>query len=123
MEKNRDFNQKLANLIRIIRLVNNYTQAYVAGQMNMSNTAYIDLEAGRTLLNPKRIEQLAAVFDIPFEDIMKLNTTHIVHVVLKRQGIDDRNDYEERIKRLEENNHEILQLLKVAIRRNTFNNC
>ena len=120
MEKNRDFNEKLASLIRTIRLVSNFTQSYVAAKMRISNTAYHDLETGKTLLTPKRIEQVAEVFEVPFEALIRFNTTFIISSILQRQGIGDKNDYETRIARLEERNQELVGILKIAVQGGTL---
>ncbi|WP_343303935.1 helix-turn-helix transcriptional regulator [Chitinophaga niabensis] len=121
MKKNRDFNEKLASLIRTIRLVSNFTQSYVAAKMRISNTAYHDLETGKTLLTPKRIEQVAEVFEIPFEALIRFNTTFIINSILQRQGIGDKNDYETRIARLEERNQELVSILKIAVQSGPLN--
>jgi transcriptional regulator with XRE-family HTH domain len=55
--------QICAKKLKTLRELNNYTQAYVADQLNISQNAYSLLEKGSTKITLDRLEELASLYN------------------------------------------------------------
>lgn len=53
--------------IRQVRLLKNYTQEFVADELNLSIRQYRKIESGEVGLTLARLDQLANLFEIPFD--------------------------------------------------------
>lgn len=115
MKQQPNYNQKLARLLRIVRLISNYTQAYVARKLFISNAAYILIESGHTTLTTRRLEAVAQLYNIPIEDLVSCSATRIITQLLREQGMDEVNYCEERIAALEKDNQRLLKLLEISL--------
>ena len=65
--------------IKAIRELKNYTQDYVASQLNMSIPNYSNIETGKTELTLTRLQQIAAVLQIDFRQILNLNRAQLLN--------------------------------------------
>jgi transcriptional regulator with XRE-family HTH domain len=63
------------NKIRMIRDLRGYSQAFVAGKLNIDQTAYSRMENNKTKLDADRIELLAEVLGVSMVDILSLEPT------------------------------------------------
>jgi transcriptional regulator with XRE-family HTH domain len=56
---------EIGELIRIQRVIKGYSQEYLANQLNMSQSAYSNLERGNTDVSAKRLIQIAEILEVP----------------------------------------------------------
>lgn len=63
--------QQIGNNIRRQRIAKNLTQEYVAGKLDVSSSAYSNIERGKVDLTLTRIEELANVLEISIDDLMR----------------------------------------------------
>jgi transcriptional regulator with XRE-family HTH domain len=64
--------------IKSVRELKNYTQEYVAGQLDMSQPAYNKIESGRTALTFEKLEEIARVLGVGLEDIIGFDSTAVL---------------------------------------------
>lgn len=57
--------------IKNIRELKNYTQEYMAERLNISQAAYSKIEKGKTEITLLKLEEIASVFEITIEDILR----------------------------------------------------
>lgn len=57
--------------IKNIRELKNYTQEYMADRMDISQAAYSKIEKGKTEITLLKLEEIATVFEITIEDILR----------------------------------------------------
>jgi len=60
----------LSERIRMIRLQKGLSQENMADMLNLSTTAYGDLERGRTELSVSRLENIAKLLDVPLPELL-----------------------------------------------------
>ncbi len=65
----------LNKFIEHLRKKNNMTQEYLASQIELSRSVYIQIEQGKRDLSLKEAQTLASIFDIPFEDFINEKET------------------------------------------------
>ncbi len=63
---------ELGKKLKLLRLQKNYTQDYVAFCLDISQPAYHKIENGKTNINLKRLEELAALYDVSVVDILSI---------------------------------------------------
>jgi transcriptional regulator with XRE-family HTH domain len=68
----------LPNNIKLIRTLKGLTQAQVAKQLNISETAYNKLENDKTDLTTDRLQKLADIFGVDVRDIQDFNPTNFI---------------------------------------------
>lgn len=56
--------------IKSIRELKNYTQEYMAEQLDMSQPAYNKIESGRTVLTYDKLEEIAHILRVTPEDVI-----------------------------------------------------
>ncbi len=56
--------------IKRIREYRNYTQQYMADNLELSQNAYCKIENGTTKLTTDRLESIAKILDVPVESIL-----------------------------------------------------
>ncbi|OOQ61353.1 helix-turn-helix domain-containing protein [Mucilaginibacter pedocola] len=64
-------NKLIAIAIRDRRLQLNYTQEYIASQLNMSQNAYSKLELGQTKVTLERFIQLCDILETEMLELLK----------------------------------------------------
>ncbi|WP_370408649.1 helix-turn-helix domain-containing protein [Tenacibaculum dicentrarchi] len=57
--------------IRLERLKKEYSQEIMASSLGISQNAYSKIENGKTTLTVIRLQEIAAVLEIPFEKLLK----------------------------------------------------
>ncbi len=99
----------IGKTIKKLRELRNYTQEYMAEQLSMSQTGYSKIERNETDISISKIQEIAKVLNITFEDILgfdeKLNffnnitnNEQSVQTILYSNTFDrERKLYEERI--------------------------
>jgi transcriptional regulator with XRE-family HTH domain len=66
--------------IRAIRELRNYTQDYVAGQLRVSIPTYSNIETGKTEVTLSRLEQIAQIFGVDYEQILRLDRAEMLNL-------------------------------------------
>ena len=56
--------------LKALRLKQNFTQDYVAFCLDITQPAYHKMENGKTIINLKRLEELAALYNVKVVDIL-----------------------------------------------------
>ncbi|QHT66803.1 helix-turn-helix transcriptional regulator [Rhodocytophaga rosea] len=112
---------KIGNKIRKLRELRNFTQEYMAAQLNLSQTAYCKIEKDETKVSIVRLEQIAKILSISVKEILSFdeqsffgnmsphpNTGHgIPHSVIP----EEKKLYESRIHQLKEENKHLRDLI------------
>lgn len=63
--------------IKSVRELKNYTQEYMAGQLDMSQPAYNKIESGRTSLTYEKLEEIARILEVAIEDIISFDSISV----------------------------------------------
>ena len=61
----------ITNKIRLRRETMNYTQAYVAGKLGISQNAYSKIESGQTNFTVKRLYEIANILEANVYDFIQ----------------------------------------------------
>src|SRR5215831_17015436 len=67
--------------IKTIRELKNYTQDYVAGQLQVSIPTYSNIETGKTEVTLTRLQQIAKVFEVDYQQILNLDRAEMLNMV------------------------------------------
>ena len=59
--------------IKAIRELKNYTQDYVACQLQVSVPTYSNIETGKTEVTLSRLQQIAEILEVDYQQILTLN--------------------------------------------------
>lgn len=62
--------KKIGEKIRILRLGKGYTQIYLAETLNISESTYRSIEAGKTTLDVELLFQIAQELDVRMSDVL-----------------------------------------------------
>lgn len=60
----------LAVKIRTLRIMNGFSQEYMANQLDVSQTAYSKLETGKTEISLKRVYEIALVLGVSIHELL-----------------------------------------------------
>ena len=105
-----DSNDEILELIRERRKELGITQADMAGKLGISQSAYKDIEIGKTDLKVKTLEQIAKILGIDFFD-RKKHTKEQALVVVNPENI--YGDLNELRRQQEEMNNKLDEILKI----------
>lgn len=106
--------QNIGFKLKTLREINNYSQEYIAGQLNISQAAYSKIESGATQLAIEHLTKLAEVYKLTPNDILgwgdkwHINEIHNSngvasgHVVINIYNEERLKSIEERIDKLED---------------------
>lgn len=72
--------------IKKLRELKNFTQEYMAGSLDMTQSAYSKIETGETDVSYSKLEKIAMVLQIRPEDIISFNE-HMVFNVMHNQTV------------------------------------
>lgn len=61
---------EIGDKLKQLRLKKNYTQNYVAFCLDITQPAYHKIENGKTIVNLKRLEELAALYNVSVVDLL-----------------------------------------------------
>ena len=115
--------QKLASKMKLLREIHNFTQEYVAGELEISQNTYSLIEKGETKLTIDRLEKLAKLYNMDLVDLIRLNEQTYIHTIIHSQGVcsknvtinqmveEERKLYIDTINRLEKENEKLHKLL------------
>jgi len=59
--------------LRVIREFHNYSQEHIAAKLGISQNSYSRIENNQTRLTAERLKQLAAIFNLPPEELLSDN--------------------------------------------------
>jgi len=74
----------IARNIKQIRELKSFTQEYMAGELGISQPAYVKIEQGLTVLKVDRLQQIADILEVDLSAL--LNTTNIFNIVFHAQA-------------------------------------
>lgn len=72
--------------LRILREMHNYTQEYVAEQLNLKQKAYSNLETGEVSLNLEKSEHLAKLYKMDIIDLLAYLHSSEKFVIYNNRG-------------------------------------
>jgi transcriptional regulator with XRE-family HTH domain len=107
--------------IKTIRELKNFTQDYVASQLNMSTPNYSNIENGKTDVTLTRLLQIAKVLEIDYRQILFLDKSTLFNEAAHyfNQGNNALVVYrDELIKQLQIKDEQINKLLAIVEKRN-----
>ena len=111
---------KIYKAIKSIRELKNYTQDYMAFELEISQAAYYKIESGKTLLTYQKLENIARIFKVSITDIINFNSD--VHIGLYKENScnishqPDKNNMND-LSRLYEDKIELLERLLLKTER------
>ena len=107
--------------IKTIREIKNFTQDYVATQLNMSVPNYSNIETGKTDVTLTRLEQIAKVLQIDYQQILNLDRDQILkvknHSSIINPSSNDPTMRDELLKQLRIKDEQINRLLSILEKR------
>jgi transcriptional regulator with XRE-family HTH domain len=65
----------LGKRLKELRIVNNYTQDFVAGYINKTRQTYSHYETGRRKVSTETIYKIAALYNVSVDDLLHLSLT------------------------------------------------
>lgn len=68
----------VAQKLRFIRELYNYTQEYIAMELGISQTSYCKIESGQTRLTLERLEKLASIFQLQVSELLSQDDSIII---------------------------------------------
>jgi transcriptional regulator with XRE-family HTH domain len=71
----------IARNIKQIRELKSLTQEYMAGELGISQPAYVKIEQGLTVLKIDRLQRIADILEVDLSALM--NTTNIFNIVFQ----------------------------------------
>ena len=74
----------IARNIKQLRELKDFTQEYMANQLDISQSAYVKIEKGFTILKIDRLQQIADILEVDLSTL--LNTTNIFNIVFNAQA-------------------------------------
>lgn len=112
-----------AKKLKTLREYNNYTQAYVANQLNISQNAYSLIEKGATKITLERLEELARFYQVEPAQLITPNMETVFsasgHVVHSNQppalSVMEKKMYEQTINRLESNIERLYDMISQLV--------
>ncbi len=105
--------QNIAFKLKTLREFNNFSQEYIASQLNISQAAYSKIESGATQLSIENLAKLSEVYKLTPNDILGWNDKTIInnncngvaaasnHVVINIYNEERLKIIEERLNKLE----------------------
>lgn len=72
-----NLNDRCALKLKLLRELHNYTQAFVAKSLNISQNAYSMIENGATNITLEKLEKLAEMYKISPEELISQNAVEI----------------------------------------------
>lgn len=95
----------VVNKIKRYREAKNFTQSYMAEQLDISQNTYSKIESGTIKLTVDRLEQISNVLNVQIEDI--LSSSDDQHFNFHNSNIDKFYGY---IENIQEDNKELLNI-------------
>ncbi|CAD0004797.1 helix-turn-helix transcriptional regulator [Flavobacterium chungangense] len=76
--------------IRSIRELKNYTQEYMAVRLGITQAGYSKIEKGNAKMSFEKLEEIASVFELSVEHIIRFETNlHIANTVKRNSILSD----------------------------------
>ena|SRR5690606_21596980 len=101
--------------IKRYRELRNYTQEYMAKQLNISQNAYSKIEANQTKVDVERLQKLAEILEVGEMDLMREpNIVNLYNNQLIHNGYvhSIKNDYQDFAEKLLKPQHELIALMR-----------
>ncbi len=104
--------------IKTIRELKNFTQDYVASQLNMSVANYSNIETGKTDITLSRLEQIAGILETDYLQILRFNTAQLlktsgIHPPIRYTYLLNQDGRAELLKQLQVKDEQIARLLAI----------
>jgi transcriptional regulator with XRE-family HTH domain len=127
----------IGNRIKRVREMKNYTQEFMAGQLNISQNTYSRIENETVKLTTDRLQKIANALDVPVEYLVNLDAPiynfNNEHASIQYSGhfeniYDSQNEHlkktiellENQLKQVNRENERLMSLLEKALERETF---
>lgn len=72
---------EISRKLYIVRVLHNFTQAYVAEQIGISPSAYIAMELGQTNVHHERLEAVLSIYSISVNNFFAFSEKDILNVL------------------------------------------
>ncbi|ADB37199.1 helix-turn-helix domain-containing protein [Spirosoma linguale] len=73
--------------LRRLRELFGYSQAAVAFTLNVAQSTYYRLEAGKSKLDPDQLKAVARLYGITVEELLEYESSQLVQLVLSRDSL------------------------------------
>jgi transcriptional regulator with XRE-family HTH domain len=104
---------EIGTKIKKIRELKNYTQEYMAEQLNVSQPTYSRFEKDDSDITISQLEKISEILDMKVEDLINFNEKFVfnnyasnnanqAHIINQYMGDNEKKLYEDKIKLLEE---------------------
>ncbi|MEX2379119.1 MAG: helix-turn-helix transcriptional regulator [Vicingaceae bacterium] len=109
-----ELTKKIAKHIREIRKSKEYSQEYIAAQLNISQQAYQKNESGKTKINLSCALLIAELLEIDFEQLTKTDSSKVEKAIDQpsKNGINNIDQLTNEVMHLRKMNSELVHLLK-----------
>lgn len=74
----------LSRKLYCLRALHQYTQAYVASRIGVSPTIYVGIEKDASGMSVKRLESIAALYDLTLENLFAFNEKDLIDLIKGR---------------------------------------
>jgi len=71
----------IGNRLRKLRELRNYTQEYIAKQLNMTATGYGKIERDESEVSYQKLKKIAVILNIKIEDIINFNENLVFDII------------------------------------------
>lgn len=115
----------IGNKLRKFRELRNYTQEYMAKELNMTTAGYGKIERDESEITYQKLEKIAQILGMRVEDIINFNESLVFNVMYNQTGItngyvvapentfdNERKLFEQIIQQLREENAFLKKLLE-----------
>lgn len=76
----------IGNKVKKLRELRNYTQEYMAKELNMTATGYGKIERDESEVTFQKLEKIATILGIKIEDIINFNESFVFNVMHNQTG-------------------------------------
>ncbi|RPE05805.1 XRE family transcriptional regulator [Chitinophaga lutea] len=73
--------QDIGRKLYLLRLIHNYTQAYIADQLEIGHSTYLALEQDATRIPLFRLEKLLAIYNLTLGDFFSFDVDSLLQVI------------------------------------------
>lgn len=109
-----ELTKKIAKLIRKQRKLKEYSQEYIATQLNISQQAYQKIESGKTKINLSCALLITELLEINFEQLIKTDSSKKGEAINQpsKNGVSNIEQLTNEVMHLRKMNSELVLLLK-----------
>ncbi|WP_157986377.1 helix-turn-helix domain-containing protein [Chitinophaga alhagiae] len=109
--------KEISRKLYILRILHNYTQNYIAEQLNIAGSTYVSMEQGLSNIHYGRLESILAIYNLSTRNFFSFSEEDLLNVIRGKCVImqdDDSPMYPYVITKLEAIIKLLVQLLQMA---------